>query len=86
VATTTTTMPSTAMSALSSGAVFAPTLMARIPNMTLSIASLIRMEVIERLLPARWHRSTVTVMRIIAIVNVAVKATAAMKPWSSSDE
>jgi hypothetical protein len=74
------------MPALSSGAAFTRPIVAGIPGVTLPVSRLVRMEVIERLFPAPWKRSIVTVMRIIAIVNVAVKAVRAMKPWARSDE
>jgi hypothetical protein len=75
-------MTATAMA----GAVFTASIMARIPDVTLPVSRLVRMEVIERLLSTRWKRSIVTVMRIITIINVAVKAMNAVKPGTSSDE
>ena len=86
LAVTAATMTSAAMAALSAGAVFTAPIMAGIPDVTLPVSRLVRMEVIERLFPARWNRSIVTITRIIAIVNVAVKALRAAKPWASSDE
>jgi hypothetical protein len=44
------------------------------------------MKVVERLLSMRRHRSHVAVMRIVAIIYVAVKTMRAMKPGSSSNE
>ena len=53
---------------------FTGPIMSRIAYVALAIPCLVRMEVIERLIPACGHRSGVTMTRIIAVVNVAVKA------------
>ncbi len=74
------------MSALRAGAVFAAAFMAGMSHVALPVARLIRMEVIERLFPALGNRSVVTMMRVIAIVDVAIKAVTAMKPGTGSDE
>ncbi len=81
-----TTMAAATVSALSSSAVFTAPLMTGIPHVTSPVSRLVRMEVIERLLSTLGNRSPITVIRIIAIVNVAVKAVTAMKPRASSDE
>jgi hypothetical protein len=67
-------------------AVFTTTIMARIAYMTLPIASLICVEVIKLLLSAARKRSTITVMRIIAVVDVAVKAVRTMKPGTGPNK
>ncbi len=77
---------SAAAMALRSGAVFTAAFMTRIPDVTLSITRLVPMEVIERPLSTLRIRSVVTVARIIAIIYVAVKAAAAMKPGAGSNE
>jgi hypothetical protein len=60
--------------------------MTGIPSVTSPVSRLVGMEVIERLFPTLWNRPIVAAPRIIAIVNVAVKAATSMKPWSSSNE
>jgi hypothetical protein len=60
--------------------------MASIPDVTLPVSRLVRVEVIERPFATLWQRSIVTATRIIAIVNVAVKAVTAVKPGASSDK
>jgi hypothetical protein len=67
-------------------AVFTATIMARISYMTLPIASLVCVEVVELPLPAPRQRPNVTVMRIVAVVDVAVKAVRAVKPGASSNK
>jgi hypothetical protein len=66
--------------------VFTTTIMARIAYVTLPIASLVCVEVVERLLSAARKRSTITVMRIIAVVDVAVKTVRTMKPGTSPNK
>jgi hypothetical protein len=65
---------------------FTTTIMARIAYVTLPIASLIRVEVVKRLLSAAGKRSTITVMRIVAVVDVAVEAVRTMKPGTSPNK
>ena len=86
--TATTSMPSAAAmaAALSSGAALTAPIMPSIPGVTLPVSRLVGMEVIERLFPTRWNGSIVTATGIIAIVNVAVKAARAVKPWARPDE
>jgi hypothetical protein len=50
------------------------------------IPRLVSVEVVELLLPASRQRSDVAVMRIIAVVDVAVEAARTVKPGASSDE
>ena len=52
----------------------------------LGIMRLVSLEVVELLCPARGHRSMVAVARIIAIVDVAIKAVGAVEPGAGSDE
>lgn len=61
-------------------------LMARIPDVTLSIARLIAMEVVKRRLAALRHWTAVAVMRVKAVVYMAEKAMMAVEPWTSSNE
>jgi hypothetical protein len=86
VASAAATMPTATMPALGSGAVFSAPIMAGISGMTSPVSRFIRMEMIERLLPTLGNRAIVAPPRIIAIVNVAVKAVTAMKPWAGSNE
>jgi hypothetical protein len=65
---------------------FTATIMARIAYVTLPIASLVCVEVVKRLLSAARKRSSITVMRIVAVVDVAVKAVRTMKPGTSPDK
>jgi hypothetical protein len=60
--------------------------MAGIPNVALSIPCFITVEVIEGLLAALRHRSSITVVGIEAVVHMAVKAVVAVEPWTSSNE
>jgi hypothetical protein len=48
------------------------------------IPSLVCLEVVEAFRSAPWQRSNVTVMRIKAVVDMAVKAVRTMKPGASS--
>jgi hypothetical protein len=64
--------------------VFSRPVMARVAYVASSIPRLICMEVVEALRPALRHRSRVTVVRIKAVVNMAIKAVRAMKPGTSS--
>jgi hypothetical protein len=71
---------------LSSGAVFAGAVMARVAYMALSISRFVCVEVVERLLPARRHRPSITMMRVVAIVYMAIKAVRTVKPRAGTDE
>jgi hypothetical protein len=66
--------------------VFTPRIMAGVAYMTLSIASLVAVKVVELLLSTTWQRSTVSVVRIKAVVNVAIKAAWTVKPGTCSEE
>jgi hypothetical protein len=76
----------TAAVPLKSGTVFTASIVACVADLTLSIPCLVRVEVGERLFPALRSRPVVTVMRIVAVVDVAVEATGAMEPGASSEE
>jgi hypothetical protein len=69
-----------------SGGVLIGRFVARSTDVALSITRLVPMEVVERFLSARRHRSPVTLMRIVAVVNVAVEASGSMEPWARPDE
>jgi hypothetical protein len=66
--------------------VFTGCIMASVAYVTLPIPRLVSVEVVEPLLPALRQRSSVTVLRIIAVVDVAVKAVMAVKPGASRRE
>jgi hypothetical protein len=69
---------------ISGEGVFSRPVMARVAYVASPIPRFICMEVVEALRPALRHRSSVTVVRIKAVVNMAVKAARAMKPGTSS--
>jgi hypothetical protein len=71
---------------ISGQGVFAATIMARVAYVTLPIPRLVCVEVVELLLPASWQRSNVTVMRVIAVIDVAVEAVRAVKPRAGADK
>ena len=74
-----------ATSAMTSGqAVFGAPIMASVAYVTLPIPRLVCVEVVERRFTAPRQRSNVTVMRIIAVVDVAVEAMRAVKPGASA--
>jgi hypothetical protein len=66
--------------------VFSPRIVAGVAYVALSIASLVAVKVVELRLPASGYRSVVSVMRVKAIVNVAIKAATAVKPGACSKE
>jgi hypothetical protein len=72
--------------ALKSGAVFPARIVTCVAYVALPIPRLVPVEVVERLLPALRHRPFVTVTRIVAVINVPIKAVMAMEPGASSDE
>ena len=76
----------TASVALSSGAMFVSAIMACSTYMALSVSRLVCLEVIEGMVAAAGHRAGVTVVGIIAVINVAIEAARAMEPRSGSDK
>jgi hypothetical protein len=60
--------------------------MAGAAYMALSIPRLVPVEVVELLFSALRQRSTVTVVRVITVVYVAVEAASAVKPGASSEK
>jgi hypothetical protein len=79
-------IPAAAMVPLRSGAVFARPVMTGVAYMALPIPRLVCVEVVERLLAALRHRSGITVMRVVAIVYVAIEAAMTVKPRAGADE
>jgi len=66
--------------------VFSGPIMARVAYVAFPVPRLVGLEVVERLRSAPRRRSSVTATRIIAVVDVAVKAAMAVKPGASSNE
>jgi hypothetical protein len=71
-------------SPISGEGVFSLRFMASLAYVASPIPRLVSLEVVEALRPAPRQRSNVTVMRIIAVVDMAVKAARAVKPGASS--
>jgi hypothetical protein len=69
---------------ISGEGVFSPGFMAGIAYVASPVARLVSLEVVEALGAALRERSCVTMMRIIAVVDVAEKAVGAVKPGASS--
>ena len=87
VVTSATRVTSTRMtSALISRSMFVRPIMTGIACVALSVPGLVCMEMFVGLLPARWVGSDVAVMRIVAVVDMAIKSVRAVIPGSSPDE
>jgi hypothetical protein len=81
----TTTAAGTAAAA-ESGAVFVAGAMARGAYMTASIPCLVSLKMLEGLGSARGHRTSVTVTRIVAVIDVTIESAGTVEPGTSSDE
>ena len=81
-----TTAVRSAAAMISRQGMFVAGIMGSVAYVALRIMGLISLEVVELLCPARGQRSMVTVMRIIAIVDMAIKAVGTMEPGAGSDE
>ena len=77
---------SPAMPAISGEGVFSSPFMASIAYVASPVPRLVSLEVVEALRTAPRQRSSVTVMRIIAVVDMAEKAVRAVKPGASSQK
>jgi hypothetical protein len=75
-----------AAAVISRQGMFIAAIVGSVAYVALVIMCLIRLEVVELLCPARGQRSMVTMMRIVAIVDVAIKAVVAVEPGAGSDE
>jgi hypothetical protein len=75
-----------AAAAVAGECVFAAGLMGSVSYVALPIARLISVEVIEAFFTASRKRSGVAMVRIIAVVDVAVKAAMAVEPGASSNK
>jgi hypothetical protein len=71
---------------ISGEGMFGARIMAGVADMASSVPRLVPVEVVELLRAMFRQRSTVTVMRVIAVVDVAVEAMRAVKPGASSDK
>jgi len=65
---------------------FPARIMAGVPYVALPVTSFISMEVVEPFLSAPWKRPGVTVVRIEAVIHVAVEAMTPMEPWAGSNK
>src|ERR1700683_3476047 len=63
---------------------FIAAIVGSVASVALPIPRLIGVEVVERLRPAPRHRSVITVTRIVAVVDVAIKAVRAVEPGAGS--
>jgi hypothetical protein len=80
------TASAAAISSLDTGTAFTTAVVASIADMASSVARFIGMEMVERPLAAVRHGADVTMVRIVAVVDVAIKAVTAVKPWTGADE
>lgn len=65
---------------------FSTSIMASVAYVAASVSRFVCMEVVELLRTAFRHRTGITVMRIIAVVDMAVKAGAPVKPGAGSNK
>jgi hypothetical protein len=86
VASTTAAVTTTAKSAASLWVPFACRLMSCVPYVALSVASLVPVKMIERLLATPWHRPLITMMGVIAVINMSIEAARTVEPPSSANE
>ena len=75
-----------ATAACESRSVFVACVMTGVSYMALAVPRLIPVEVVERLFAAFRHRSCITMMRIVTVIDVTIEATATVKPRASSNE
>src|SRR5580700_8746628 len=61
-------------------------IMVGVPDMASSIARFVPAESIEWVLATGWQGSAITVMRIVAIVYVAIETVGSVEPGSSTDK
>ncbi len=69
-----------------SGAVFAAPVMWRSTRVAMLIVRRVRLEAVERVLPAFRQRSMVAVARIVALVDMAIKPMRSVEPGAGPDE
>jgi hypothetical protein len=78
-------MPATT-TAISGQSMFSMRFMAGVAYVALTIPRLVSVEVVEPLLPAPRQRPGVTMVRIVAVVDVAEKAARTVKPGAGSEK
>src|SRR5580700_10899499 len=71
---------------ISGQGMFAGAVMGSSAYVALRIMRLVSLEVVELLASARRQRSMIPVMRIVAVVDVAIKAVGAVEPGAGSEE
>jgi hypothetical protein len=76
----------TTAAAISGEGVFTARIMAGIADVASSVARLIAVEVVELLLAATRQGTVVPVVRIVAVVDMAVETGMAVEPGAGSDE
>jgi hypothetical protein len=77
-------VPSSSAAPETGKSVFMPAIMTRVANVAATVPGLISVEVIKPLFSASRQRASVAVMRVIAIIDVAVEAARPVKPWAGS--
>ena len=83
----TTAVVTTAMErAVGFGVVLAAHVMTCVAYMATPNPRFVALKMIERRCAALWQWSGIAVMRIIAVIDVAVEAVRSVKPWTRSDE
>jgi hypothetical protein len=75
-----------ATTASESGCVLPAAVMTGVSYMALAISRLVRVEVVERRLAALRSWSCITMMGIVPVIDVAIKAAPAVEPRASSNE
>jgi hypothetical protein len=79
--------PAVATAASISGkGVLAARFMTGVSHVALSITRFVALEVVESLRATLGQGSMVTVVRVIAVVDVTVKAAVAVEPWAGANE
>src|SRR5271155_5497666 len=86
VTTTRVTTPTGVSPSRKSWVVFATPVMWGIARVAVLIVRRVGMEAVERVFPAFWHRSIVAVVRIVALVDVAIKPLMPVVPGAGPDE
>jgi hypothetical protein len=82
----TTAVRGSAAAVISGEGMFTTAIVRSVAHVALVIMRLVRVEVVELLCPARGQRSVIPMMRIIAIVDMAIKPVGTVEPGTSSNE
>lgn len=75
-----------AVAAIAGKGAFIAGVVARVAFVALTVPGLVAVEVVELFLAALRHRSAVTVVGIVAVINVAEEAVRAVEPGTGSEE